>query len=284
MTGMSDSLPKLPKWPFLLSDLLLLGCAYGVIRYSQAPLDFGRLALVVMAVALGAACAIYPFVHEFRLACKLAEAGSLATATAQIGNLERLMSQIGAATARWQVVQEAADQTAANATQIAGIISTEVKAFHEFMHKANDTERSTLRLEVEKMRRQEGDWLHASVHILDHVYALNQSAIRSGQPQLIENLGAFQTACREIVRRLGLVAFGAKPAEPFDKLKHRLPEGDAEQATGLPVTENVACGYTYQGRLLRPAVVKVQAGDAAPASAPESEIPAGTGGEAARQT
>ncbi len=257
---MSDSLsPKLPKWPFFLGDLLLLGAAYAVLQYSQTPLDLGRLCLLVGAVALGAGFSIYPFVHEFRLATKVAEAGALTTVTAQMGNLETAVSQIQAATSRWQGVQEAADKTAAQAGQIAERMTSEAKAFAGFMQNANDAEKATLRLEVEKLRRSEGEWLQATVHILDHIYALNQGAIRSGQPKLIENLGAFQNVCRDLVRRVGLTAYGARPDELFDPQKHKLPEGDSAKAAGQPIISNLACGYTFQGRLLRPALVRVQA-------------------------
>ena len=223
------------------------------------PLDFGRLCLLVAAVALGAGFTVYPFIHDFKVATKLAEAASLTSVTAQMGNLEKLASQIQGATSRWQAVQETADKTAVKADQIAQRMTAEAKAFASFMQNANDAEKSTLRLEVDKLRRVEGEWLQASVHILDHIYALNQGAVRSGQPKLIENLSHFQNACREIVRRVGLVAFGAKPSEPFDPHKHELPEGDSAKAAGQPITDNLACGYTYQGQMLRPAIVKVQA-------------------------
>jgi len=44
----------------------------------------------------------------------------------------------------------------------------------------NDSEKTTLRLEVEKLRRGELEWLQALVHILDHVFALHTAAMHSG--------------------------------------------------------------------------------------------------------
>ena len=38
-------------------------------------------------------------------------------------------------------------------------MTAEARAFQQFLDKANDTERNHLRLEVEKLRRAEGDWL-----------------------------------------------------------------------------------------------------------------------------
>ena len=277
MKAMTESdYPRMPKWPFLLGDLLLLAAAYATIHYGATPLDFGRLCLLVAAVALGAGFTVYPFIHDFKVAAKLAEAASLTSVTAQIGNLENLAGQIQGATARWQLVQETADKTAAKADEIAQRMTSEAKAFASFMQNANDSEKSTLRLEVDKLRRAEGEWLQAAVHILDHIYALNQGAIRSGQPKLIENLSHFQNACREIVGRRGLLAYGARPSEPFDPQKHELPEGDSSKAAGSPVTENLACGYTFQGKLLRPAIVRVQTGETTQAAEP---VPSDPGNE-----
>jgi molecular chaperone GrpE (heat shock protein) len=277
MKTMTESdYPRMPKWPFFLGDLLLLGAAYAIIHFGSAPLDFGRLCLLVGAVALGAGFSVYPFIHDFKVATKLAEATALTSVTAQMGNLENLAAQIQNATSRWQLVQETADKTAAKADEIAQRMTSEAKAFASFMQNANDSEKSTLRLEVDKLRRAEGEWLQASVHILDHIYALNQGAIRSGQPKLIENLSHFQNACREIFRRLGLLAYGAKTSEPFDPHKHELPEGDSSKAAGLAITENLACGYTFQGKLLRPAIVRVQSGET---TQPTEPVPAEPGNE-----
>jgi len=75
---------------------------------------------------------------------------------------------------------------------------------------------ATLRLEVEKLRRVESEWLQVAVRMLDHVYALHQGACRSGQPHLIEQVGSFQNACRDAARRVGVTPFTANEGEPFD--------------------------------------------------------------------
>jgi len=189
---------------------------------------------------------------------KLAEAGALTTVVAQLRDLESIAGQISGATGKWQEAQEQADKTAKVARDIAERMTAEVKAFTEFLQRANDTERATLRLEVEKLRRGENEWLQVLVRILDHVYALNQGALLSGQPTLIEQLRRFQDACRDAARRVGLTPFTASEAEPFDPQRHQLVEPAAKPPAGATVTETIATGYTFQGKMLRPALVRLR--------------------------
>jgi molecular chaperone GrpE (heat shock protein) len=97
--------------------------------------------------------------------------------------------------------------------------------------------------------------------MLDHVYALHHAAERAGQTHLIGQLDQFQNACRDAARRVGLVPFGAAHNEPFDPQRHQWADGDSPSA-GTIVAEMVATGYTFQGKPLRPALVRVRKGDA----------------------
>jgi molecular chaperone GrpE (heat shock protein) len=168
--------------------------------------------------------------------------------------------QISSATGQWQTVQEQADKTAGLAKQISERMSSELKGFTEFMQRSNESEKANLRLEVEKLRRMETDWLQVSVRMLDHVYALHQGALRSGQPRLIEQLGNFQTACRDAARRVGLIPYAAIAAEPFDGQKHQLVDAEAKAPSGAVIAETIAAGYTFQGKLIRPALVRLSNG------------------------
>jgi len=167
-------------------------------------------------------------------------------------------------------VQGAAEKTANAARDIGERMASEVKAFTEFMQRANDSERATLRLEVEKLRRAEGDWLQVLVRMLDHVFALHQGALRSGQPALIEQVGNFQNACREAARRVGLTPFAANEAEPFDAQRHQLIEESATPPPDALVADTVAAGYTFQGRLVRPALIRLRENSAVAAPPPEA--------------
>jgi molecular chaperone GrpE (heat shock protein) len=203
---------------------------------------------------------IMPFLLEYRLALKLAEANALAGVVPQIQNVQGVAQQITIATNHWQNVQEQADKTAGLAKQISERMTAEVNGFKEFMQRSNETEKANLRLEVDKLRRMEADWLQVLVRMLDHVYALHQGAVRSGQPRVIEQLGNFQTACRDAARRVGLIPYAANTAEPFDAQRHQLVEVEAKAPAGALVAETIAAGYTFQGRLIRPALVRVSNG------------------------
>jgi molecular chaperone GrpE (heat shock protein) len=250
--------PKLAKWPFYLGDGLLLALAFFIQNQSPRPMASWELGLMVFCVVVGALVAILPFVLEYRGLARLAEATGLATTVAQIQNLEQLAAQISSATGHWQFVQEAADKTSTASRELAERLGGEVATFGQLLERANDNEKATLRLEVEKLRRAEGEWLQVLVRILDHVYAVHQGALRSGQPNLIEQIGHFQNACREVARRVGLTPFVPGEAEAFDEQRHKIVDRDGTVPAGALIESTIATGYTFQGRLLRPALVRLR--------------------------
>jgi molecular chaperone GrpE (heat shock protein) len=251
--------PNLSKWPFYLGDLLLLAVAAWIVLQSPDPFRATPLFfLVFICVGAGGWLCVTPFLAEYRAAQKLAESDALTTTVAQIQNVHGVGEQIATATAQWQILQEQSAKTAAAAQEVAERMTAEAQAFADFMQKANDTEKGHLRLEVDKLRRSEGEWLQSVVRILDHVYALHQAGVRSGQPALMEQLGHFQSACREAVRRMGVVAFEASLDEPFNEKTHQLLDPEAKPPPHAQVAETIATGYTFQGQFLRCALVSVQ--------------------------
>ncbi len=250
--------PKLPKWPFFLGDALLLGLAAYISYQSKSPLGQLEIIACVACAALGSGLGVLPFLSEHRAGVKIAQAENLAAAVAKIQNLEQIATQISSATNHWQTAQDAADKTTRSAKEIADGMATELKDFNEFMQRADASEKAALRLEVEKGRRAEGEWLQILVRILDHVFALHAGALRSGQPGLVKQIDLFQNSCRDVVRRVGLTPFTAAPGEKFDGQRHQLVEENLKAADTAVVEETIATGYTYQGQLLRPAIVKLQ--------------------------
>ena len=212
-----------------------------------------------MGLGGGGVVGVTPFLLEYRVAAKLAEAGALATTVAQIQHLDLVAIQISRATTQWQGVQEESTKTVCAAKEIADRMTSEARAFTDFMQKANKSEIATLRLEIEKLRRAENDWQQVLMRILDHVYALHLAALRSGQPGLVEQLGHFQNACYDVSRRIGLIPFLAAAGKPFDAVRHRLVDEKAMAPSDARVSETIATGYTYQGQLLRPALVSLVA-------------------------
>ena len=268
---------KVPKWPFFLADALLFAFAYYFIL--RAPQSVHHWELAAACVAFGAVLSLVPFYLDYRAMEKALAVNALGAVAEKIADLEKLSAQIGSATNHWAVIQETVQtesgKTAAIAKDIADKMTEEVRRFSEFMAKMNDNEKATLRLEVEKLRRSEGEWLQLLVRILDHVFALHLGAVRTGDPRFIEPISNFQNACRDTVRRLGLTPFVAEPDEPFDAERHQLAGKPETIPDGAVVGETLGAGYTFQGKLLRPAVVRLRAAGA-PATKPEpdeSELP-----------
>jgi molecular chaperone GrpE (heat shock protein) len=263
---------KVSKWPFLLAGLLLLVTGFAVIFKAEHPISSLEFCMIIGCVALAAVLACLPYILEYRATGKLIEINAVGTATGQLRDLQKYAEQIASATERWAQVQEATkgntDKTVAAAAEIAGRITEEVREFNEFQVKLNDTEKGALRLEVEKMRRAEGEWLQVLARILDHIFALHNAASRSGNPELSDQIGNFQNACRDAARRVGLAAFGAAPGEAFDARKHRAHGAETPPADAV-IAETLAAGMTYQGRLVRPALVRLQDGNG-PGPAPST--------------
>jgi molecular chaperone GrpE (heat shock protein) len=252
---------KVPKWPFLLADVVLLVFAAGVVWKARHPISEMEIAMVTGCVALGALAGCLPFILEYRATGKLIELNALGEVSEKIQDLKNFTAQVSAVTDQWARVHETtqgnAEKTVVAARDIANRIAAEVSDFTEFQKKMNDAEKGALRLEVEKLRRIEGDWLQVVVRILDHIFSLHTAATRSGQPELASQIGQFQNACRDAARRVGLVPFAAALDEVFDAARHRAhgvdnPPDDAVAA------ETLAPGLTFQGRLIRPALVRLR--------------------------
>ena len=262
--------PKISKWPFLLGDALLVGAGAFILHTNPWPIPPIPLGLAVGCFVAGAWMAITPFVREHTAAVKLWEQANLAEAAQQIDQLATLANQIAAATGQWQNVQEISGKTVASASELAGKMSNEARAFAEFIQRANDQEKQTLRLENEKLCRGEGDFLQVMVHLLDHIFALFGAAVRSGQQPLIQQLGQFRAACLDTVRRLGLVAHEARPGDEFDPRYHQTPDGK-DPAPGSKIAGTIAAGYSYQSQPVRRILVAIQKDEPAPAAVPAGE-------------
>lgn len=237
-----------------MADLVLLAVAGLIIQRGHYPLEPFELAGVVACGVVGAWCLIQPFLREYEAVVRFAESDSLTSVVEQTHNLEKVAQDIASAQNFLQTAQLENQKATEAARAIGDRMTAEAKQFAEFMKSANDTEKGHLRLEVEKLRRSEGDWLQVVVRMLDHTFAIHHAAVLSGQRGLVEQMTQFQLALRDAARRVGVVAYGAQAGEAFDAQKHhpadgKVPEGPAQ------VAEATAPGYTFQGRLVRPALV-----------------------------
>jgi len=269
------SIGKTTKWPFLLANALLLIVPGAVVVRAEHPISPVAMLAAVGCVALGALLGCLPFFLDYLAASQGIEIHAVGAVAEQLQDLKNYSAQIATATERWALVQDHTkghtDKTVAAAKDIADRIAAEIRDFNEFQLKLNDTEKGALRLEVEKLRRAEGEWLQVVARILDHIFALHNAAVRSGNADLAEQIGGFQTACRDAARRVGLVLFNAAPDEPFDAQKHRA-HGVETPAAEARVAETLSPGVTFQGRLIRPALVQLQEAAADKVSA-EPQVP-----------
>jgi len=249
-----------PRWPFVTAGALLF--AFGVlIVFRNAPLNGWEVLGCALCAALGTGCSILPYTLEHRRAGKLAETAKLNDIVSQLAKIEQLGAQIGYFTNQWQVVRESCDKTAGAAKEIVRSMAGEIKTFSELRQRADDSEKATLRLEIDKLRRTESEWLQTTVRMLDHVHAVTHAAQRSQQSGVADQLVRFQHACHNAARRVGLIPFTAERGEHFKPERHELVEGKPESAVGAQIDEVVASGFMFQGRLIRPVLVRVRQGN-----------------------
>lgn len=253
--------PRVAYWPFLCVDLLLVATAWLIYHQASRPMVHYEVAAIAFCTALGAWLAVWPLVLQHRAELARDERSDLVGTLAQLQQLDHLAERIALATSQWQTAQEHATAAVNAARDIADRMSAEQKAFQAFIEQAAGAQRQHLELEVTKLRRAEGDWLQAAVRILDHVYALYVAAQRSGQPNLAAQIEAFQNACRDAARRVGLVPLVVTPGTPFDPGAHQPYDPAAALPANAVVNETVGAGYSFQGRPLRRVVVTLQPGD-----------------------
>lgn len=254
---MSDAKLSLPVWPFVLVDALFLGLAAILLKFGHHPLSWQEGCLLVLCGALGSWSFVTPFLRRNADEQASSQAERLAQAAGQIQKLDQLAAQISGATHQWLELQNNSAQAADNAKHVAEKMAAEVKAFTDFMQRASETERAHLRVEVEKLRRGEGERLQVIVHLLDRVFALFQAARRSGQPELTEQISHFHKDCLEVVRKIGLVQTAVADGDVYDPKWHQLPENTAAAEKAV-VADTLAAGYSYQGQLLRRPMVIVK--------------------------
>jgi molecular chaperone GrpE (heat shock protein) len=228
-----------------------------------------ELVTVGCCTAMAAGLGIWPFLLRQRSLEAREELDQLTGTLAQLRRLEEVAERVGLATGQWQTAQEHASNAVSAARDIAERMNTEQRQFRDFLEQSQATRIQHLELEGAKLRRAENEWLQVTVRILDHVFALFIAAVRSGQPQLAEQIGAFQNACRDSARRVGLVAHVVQPGSPYDPESHQPLDPNAPVPEQPVVAATVGPGYTFQGQVLRRVVVALQPKAVLAATLPE---------------
>ena len=262
--------PTVPKWPFLLGDLLLLSVAGAMawqLRSAAVVISPAYVGILVATVAAGAWLLCRPFLREHEAAARGAEQTNLANTLTQIRQLEAVGQQLTGAATQIAAAGQSLTRVEQTAQDLANQLSIERSELGKTLQHLNTQEQQATRLEMDKLRRAEEEALQVIVHLLDHTYALHQAGARSGQPGLVQQLGNFRMACLDAVRRLGLVALEAAPGEGFDPERHQTHDG-LEAPVGAPIAGTFACGYSFRAALLRPIVVVTEAAAAAGGDSP----------------
>ena len=280
MTRMSDDRARLAKWPFYVADLLLSAVVVFVLYRLGKFEGTAEILIVTVCVAAAAVAAwisVLPWLKEHDAMVHLNDSSNLKSSVEQIKGVEKVADLIRQSNTQWQGVQEASARTVASAHEITEKMKLEADEFMKFIAQAHDQERAGLRLEVEKLRRMEGDWIKVAVQMLDHVFALNRAAERSAQAGLIKQINQFQGACRDVARRMGLTTFVPATGDIFDQRAHQLTNPQLTAQEGDRIGDVLATGFTYQGQLLRRSLVVLEnsAPPVEPAAPEESarEIP-----------
>lgn len=265
----------LPKWPFILADVLLLLVSAWMLlkllptRTSGAYVVAG---LAVIAWIVGAIICIWPWLAEFKAQSQQFQNDTLTDALKQIERLEEIGGRVQSATASWQSAQDSALRVTQMAKEVEERVKTNSKDFMEFAERINNDEKQHLKLEVEKLRRTESEWLQVSARMLDHTFALTAAAMRSGQPNLVAQMTNFQNACRDAARRVGLIPFHPAVGEAFDERSQQVEDPNAKPQEGSVVGDILATGFTFQGQLLRKALVRVSTNEPQAEPPPQSTV------------
>src|SRR5882672_3772825 len=125
---------KIPKWPFLLANALLVAAAAAVIYKARHPISHAEIYISTGCVALGALLGCLPFILDYRATGKLIDVNAVTTVAEQLHDLKTYSAQISTATDQWARVQEATkgntDKTVAAAKEIAERMTEEIREFN----------------------------------------------------------------------------------------------------------------------------------------------------------
>src|ERR1700722_10060492 len=140
------SAPKtpLPLWPFIVVDSIFLGMGALLLKFGHRPLPWQEAGLLILCGALGSWSFVTPFLQRNADDQAHSQSKLLAEAASHIEKLDQLATEIRGSTDQWLELQTHTTQTAESAKQVADQMSTEAKAFTEFMQKANETEKNHL--------------------------------------------------------------------------------------------------------------------------------------------
>ena len=206
--------PRLSSWPFLLIDGTILFTAAAILNTAERPLPLSTGALIALLVVIGGAVALFPFWRAYRNELKFAELEAVEETVRRIEGLSTVADRVERAESSWLEAKNSSETIAKNLNETTTALYEESKAIREFAHQQNDQQKANLRLEVQKLKQWETEWVQAGTIALDHTAALHAAILQLEDAQATRKLNKFQNSIHEIMRRVGLVGFAPRPGAP----------------------------------------------------------------------
>jgi len=123
--------PSLPKWPFVLGDILLISLAVLVISIAGDDLNSWQIGFCVFGVVVGALLLVAPFVIEFYLKQKLHESAEAETIETIINRINTAVGEIAELSQNRNEWMRKLEHTLAAYEGLAGILNKKLKALNE---------------------------------------------------------------------------------------------------------------------------------------------------------
>ncbi|MDI9401452.1 MAG: hypothetical protein ACOX2U_04425 [Limisphaerales bacterium] len=251
------------KAPFVVTDLVLILTAIGILTFAQHPLSASAVWTITLLVASGAWIAVIPWILEHRAKSRLSELEGLTDVQESIRKMNTFSDGVNSALLALSNIQQIAQASAGRAAEAEEKIAQYGQDFEERISRAAQYEKSTFQLEIDKLRRIEKEWVASASGMLDHILALASAGIHSGKPEIAEQMKRFRAACLDIASRAGIQPYMPAPTEHYDPEKHTVPTDAPPPETAARIIRVLAPGFLYQGQLTRKALILTEGMEAA---------------------
>lgn len=198
--NISDEVPKLNPWPFIVVDTLLLGVAALIGYQSKGMLAGGPLLLVGVLIFLGAILAVLPFLLNFArrqenaLTERQREIAALAQSTAASAE------QLSIAASSLHTIADLAAKSAKQAEQLPQKLQEKIHEFKEQLNEVSLSENEALSQEVNTLRAAETERIETiltTVRKLSSEIARLEAASRKNVTDLTDSLTSFSTSAEQ---------------------------------------------------------------------------------------
>ncbi len=159
--SLPDQTPKLPKLPFLIGDLLLLGIAAYLVATHPAPLASTTLIAVVVCVALGTVLGAIPFLADYARRQDEALDERQRGLDALSRTITNAAEQISIAANGLHQIVEIAHKNLKHAEQLPHKLQDKISEFNAQLDNARDDDREELEKELAELRSTESERLAA---------------------------------------------------------------------------------------------------------------------------